>query len=136
MVDAPALPIAEPEGPTEALRRAQQGKGYWRRVWGRLRRDKVTLAMGAVLALLLVMVIFAPYFTVHDPYEGSVLRRLKPVGYPSHWLGTDVVGRCCVVADGVRREGVAIGGGCAGCSGAVDRRIFGHAGGLYRRARQ
>src|SRR5262245_30924679 len=93
MVDAPALPISEPEAPTEALRRAQQSKGYWRRVWGRLRRDKVTLAMGAVLALLLVMVIFAPYFTVHDPYEGSVLRRLKPVGYPSHWLGTDEVGR-------------------------------------------
>jgi len=93
MVDAPALAIAEPEAPGEALRRAQQGKGYWRRVWGRLRRDKVTLAMGAVLALLLVMVIFAPYFTVHDPYEGSVLRRLKPVGYPGHWLGTDEVGR-------------------------------------------
>jgi len=53
----------------------------------------VTLAMVAVLALLLVMVIFAPYFTLHDPYDGSVLRRLKPVGTPGYWLGTDEVGR-------------------------------------------
>ena len=49
--------------------------------------------MAAVLASLLIMVIFAPWFTVHDPYQGSVLRRLKPVGFPGHWLGTDEVGR-------------------------------------------
>src|SRR5215813_6168491 len=93
MVDVPALPVGQPDAAAELSRRAQQGRGYWQRVWARLRRDKVTLAMAAVLALLLVMVIFAPYFTVHDPYEGSVLRRLKPIGYPGYWLGTDEVGR-------------------------------------------
>ena len=31
------------------LKRAQQGKGYWRRVWERLREDKVTLAVIGVL---------------------------------------------------------------------------------------
>ena len=30
---------------------------------------------------------------MHDPYTGSVLGRLKPVGTPGHWLGTDEVGR-------------------------------------------
>ena len=30
---------------------------------------------------------------MHDPYTGSVLRRLKPIGTPGHWLGTDEVGR-------------------------------------------
>ncbi len=49
--------------------------------------------MAAILASLLIMVIFAPWFTVHDPYQGSVLRRLKPIGFPGHWLGTDEVGR-------------------------------------------
>jgi len=93
MVDVPVLPATAPDATAEALRRAQQAKGYWQRVWGRLRQDKVTLVMAAVLAALIVMVIFAPYFTVHDPYDGSVLRRLKPVGYPGHWLGTDEVGR-------------------------------------------
>jgi len=93
MVDVPAVPISPPDAAAEAVRRAQQGKGYWQRVWARLRQDKVTLAMATVLALLLVSVIFAPYFTVHDPYDGSALRRLKPVGTPGHWLGTDEVGR-------------------------------------------
>src|SRR6478609_5629233 len=79
--------------PTTALKRAQQGKSYWRRVWERLREDKVTLAVIGVLVMLLIMVVFAPWFTMHDPYAGSVLRRLKPVGTPGHWLGTDEVGR-------------------------------------------
>jgi peptide/nickel transport system permease protein len=90
MVDTPAIAIVDPP---EALRRAQQGKGYWKRVWERLRRDKVTLAMAAILIALLIMVVFAPWFTAYDPYEGSVLRRLKPIGFPGHWLGTDEVGR-------------------------------------------
>jgi peptide/nickel transport system permease protein len=90
MTDTPVIAIADP---IEALRRAQQGKSYWQRVWERLRRDKVTLAMAAILTTLLIMVIFAPWFTWHDPYQGSVLRRLKPVGFPGHWLGTDEVGR-------------------------------------------
>jgi peptide/nickel transport system permease protein len=79
--------------PAEALRRAQQGKGYWRRVWERLREDKVTLAVMAVLVALVMLAVFAPWFAPYDPYEGSVLRRLKPVGTPGHWLGTDEVGR-------------------------------------------
>ena len=89
MVDAAVLPA----DPATALRRAQQGKSYWRRVWERLREDKVTLTVIGVLAMLLIMVVCAPWFTVHDPYVGSVLRRLKPIGTPGHWLGTDEVGR-------------------------------------------
>jgi peptide/nickel transport system permease protein len=79
--------------PATALKRAQEGKSYWRRVWERLREDKLTLAIVGVLMMLLIMVVFAPWFTVHDPYAGSVLRRLKPVGTAGHWLGTDEVGR-------------------------------------------
>src|SRR2546430_5566202 len=89
MADVAVLP-ADPAG---AFKRAQQGKSYWRRVWERLRDDKVTLAVIGVLVMLLVMVVFAPWFTVHDPYTGSALRRLKPIGTPGHWLGTDEVGR-------------------------------------------
>ena len=89
MADAAVLPADA----NLVLERAQQGKSYWRRVWERLLDDKVTLAVMAVLLLLLVMVVLAPWFTVHDPYTGSVLRRLKPVGTLGHWLGTDEVGR-------------------------------------------
>jgi len=84
------IPIADA---AEALRRAQQGKSYWARVWERLRDDKLTLVTIAVLVLLLTMATFAPWFTAHDPYAASVLSRLKPIGFPGHWLGTDEVGR-------------------------------------------
>lgn len=67
--------------------------GYWRNVWSRLRRDKVTMTVTVVLLLIILMAIFAPWVTAHDPYAGSVLRRLKPVGTPNHWLGTDETGR-------------------------------------------
>src|SRR5215475_7965306 len=84
------MPIPDP---VDALRRVQQGKSYWARVWQRLRDDKLTLATIAVLALILTMAVFAPWFTAYDPYTGSVLGRLKPIGFPGHWLGTDEVGR-------------------------------------------
>jgi peptide/nickel transport system permease protein len=89
MADAGVLPI----DPASVLDRAQQGKSYWHRVWQRLRHDTVTLGVMSVLLILVLMVILAPWFTVHDPYTGSVLRRLKPIGTPGHWLGTDEVGR-------------------------------------------
>src|SRR5215831_8097091 len=89
MADVAVLPV----DPAVALKRAQHGKSYWRRVWERLRDDKLTLAVIGVLFILLTMVMFAPWFTVHDPYTASVLQRLKPVGTPDHWLGTDEVGR-------------------------------------------
>jgi peptide/nickel transport system permease protein len=67
--------------------------GYWRNVWSRLRRDKITMTVTVVLLLIVLMAIFAPWVTAYDPYAGSVLRRLKPVGTPNHWLGTDETGR-------------------------------------------
>jgi peptide/nickel transport system permease protein len=85
--------VTELVDPAEVLHRARQGKTYWARVRQRLRDDKITLATMAVLALVLIMAIFAPWFTPYDPYAGSVLRRLKPIGFPGHWLGTDEVGR-------------------------------------------
>jgi hypothetical protein len=57
MADAAILPA----DPAIALQRARQGKSYWRRVWERLRDDKVTLAVIGVLVMLLIMVVFAPW---------------------------------------------------------------------------
>jgi peptide/nickel transport system permease protein len=86
-VPGPALDTAAPLAPTA------DGKGYWRRVWERLRSDWFTLAVMAILACLILMAVFAPLITVYDPQQGSILRRLKGVGFAGHWLGTDEVGR-------------------------------------------
>jgi peptide/nickel transport system permease protein len=72
---------------------APQPSGYWHAVWRRVRRDPVTIIVTLILLAILLMATFAPWLTSYDPYAGSVLRRLKPIGTPGHWLGTDETGR-------------------------------------------
>src|SRR5271163_122731 len=67
--------------------------GYWHAVARRLGRDPITLAVTAILLAIILMAIFAPLVAPLDPYAGGVLSRLKPIGTPGHWLGTDETGR-------------------------------------------
>jgi peptide/nickel transport system permease protein len=73
--------------------RARARKGYWAGVIGRLRRDPVTIICGSVLLLMLLAMVLAPWIAPHDPYQTSIARRLRPVGYPRYILGTDELGR-------------------------------------------
>jgi len=81
------LPISE-----EATQ-APPAPGYWRAVAQRLARDPVTIGVTVVLLLIVFMSVCAPLVAAADPYQGSVLMRLKPIGTPGHWLGTDETGR-------------------------------------------
>jgi peptide/nickel transport system permease protein len=76
-----------------ALARARQGRGYWRNVWARLREDRIAVVVLVVLVAIILSAILAPLLTPHDPLKTSVLQRLKPIGTPGHWLGTDEIGR-------------------------------------------
>jgi len=67
--------------------------GYWRSVGRRLVRDRLAMACAAILVLLLLAAIFAPWVAPADPFKTSVLKRLLPVGSPGNWLGTDELGR-------------------------------------------
>jgi peptide/nickel transport system permease protein len=51
--------------------------------------------MGCALVLLtmLLAIVFADLIAPHDPYRGSMLRRLRPLGTPNYMLGTDELGR-------------------------------------------
>src|ERR1700738_185417 len=68
-------------------------RSYWSTVGERLVHDRITLAVGAMLLCVILLAIFAPWAATHDPLQGSVLRRLKPVGTPGYFLGTDETGR-------------------------------------------
>jgi peptide/nickel transport system permease protein len=81
------LPISE-----EAVQ-APPAPGYWRTVGQRLARDPVTIGVTVVLLLIVLISVCAPLVAGADPYRGSVLMRLKPIGTPGHWLGTDETGR-------------------------------------------
>lgn len=67
--------------------------GYWRSVWQRLRRDPLAMGCAALLLLLVLAAVFAPWITPADPFKTSMLKRLLPVGTGGHWLGTDELGR-------------------------------------------
>ncbi|MGO4852931.1 ABC transporter permease [Phaeovulum sp. W22_SRMD_FR3] len=67
--------------------------GYWSGVAKRLRRDPVAMFCLTVLLALILSAIFAPWLGLADPYKGSMVSRLKPIGTEGHWLGTDEQGR-------------------------------------------
>ncbi|WP_176084599.1 ABC transporter permease [Martelella sp. HB161492] len=67
--------------------------GYWSGVFKRFRRDPIALVCAVILLLLILAAIFAPYLDLADPYKGSMIKRLKPIGTPGFPLGTDEQGR-------------------------------------------
>jgi peptide/nickel transport system permease protein len=72
---------------------AVQSRGYWATVGQRLMRDRVTLVFATIVGLIVIMALFAPWVAPADPYEASMINRLKPVGTAGHMLGTDETGR-------------------------------------------
>lgn len=87
------LTAAEAELAVAAREAPDRPVGYWGGVWKRLRRDPVTMACAAAILLMLAAILLAPLLAPHDPYQGSMIRRLRPVGTPNHLLGTDELGR-------------------------------------------
>jgi peptide/nickel transport system permease protein len=72
---------------------AQIAAGYWKGVAQRLLRDKLSVACALILSAIVLSAVFAPYLGLADPYLGSMIRRLKPIGTPGYLLGTDELGR-------------------------------------------
>jgi peptide/nickel transport system permease protein len=72
---------------------ATAARGYWATVGRRIRRDKVSMACAAILLLIVLAAIFAPYLHLADPYQGSMIRRLRAIGTPNYPFGTDELGR-------------------------------------------
>ena len=68
-------------------------RGYWESVWRRLRYDYVTLFCLALIILIVLSAVFAPWLTHFDPDKSSIANRLRPIGHPKYILGTDEQGR-------------------------------------------
>jgi peptide/nickel transport system permease protein len=73
-------------------------RGYWATVLRRLLRDKVAMTCLAILLLILLAALLAPYLGLADPYKAAIARRLRPVGFiapdgTQYLLGTDEQGR-------------------------------------------
>jgi peptide/nickel transport system permease protein len=67
--------------------------GYWAGVWRRLLCDPVAVVAALVIAVIVGAAVLAPWLGLADPYRGSMLRRLRPVGDAVYLLGSDELGR-------------------------------------------
>jgi peptide/nickel transport system permease protein len=71
----------------------ERSPGYWHTVGRRFLRDPVALVAAGMILLLLVLAVFGPWLAPADPYASSIMKRLKPIGFNGHLLGTDELGR-------------------------------------------
>ena len=84
---------AEAELAVQERQAVARSQGYWAGVWKRLRRDPLTIACALVLLVMLLAIVFAPLLAPHEPYQGSMIRRLRGLGTANYPLGTDELGR-------------------------------------------
>jgi peptide/nickel transport system permease protein len=71
----------------------ERSPGYWQTVFARLLRDKVAMGAALVIFGLLILAVLGPLIAPMDPYASSIIKRLKPIGFEGHPLGTDELGR-------------------------------------------
>ncbi|MGA2129410.1 MAG: ABC transporter permease [Xanthobacteraceae bacterium] len=71
----------------------RKARGSWSLVGRRLMRDRVSTACALVIALIALSAVLAPWLGLADPYQGSMIRRLRPLGTAGYPLGTDELGR-------------------------------------------
>jgi peptide/nickel transport system permease protein len=71
----------------------EKARGYWGTVLRRLSRDPVSMVCLTIIAAIALAALLAPYLHLADPYQGSMIRRLRWIGTPGYPLGTDELGR-------------------------------------------
>lgn len=77
---------------------AAVGRPRRNQMLARLFRSKAAVVSVAILLLVLIAAVAAPWLAPNDPFAIKLIQRLKPPGYTSStgitfWLGTDSLGR-------------------------------------------
>lgn len=74
------------------LNQAEQGSSLWQDAWRRLRKNKLAVAGGAILIVLMVVALLTPWLAPYN-YETQDLDLGATPPSAEHWLGTDIFGR-------------------------------------------
>ena len=77
---------------TPASRR-QAALGLAYRRWRRFASNPLSVFGLVILILMIVIAAIGPLLPLHDPLQQVLSDRLLPPGSPSHWFGTDQLGR-------------------------------------------
>lgn len=70
-----------------------RGRGELAASWMRFRRNRRAVVGLVVVALLIVIAVFAPLIAPHNYLDQDLTHRLEPSFSPGHPLGTDLLGR-------------------------------------------
>ena len=79
-------------GQSVAIKSPSRCNGVWRRRLWLISRSPLTMVGGAIIAVMLLLMIFGPWIVPQDPDAINLAARLQPPG-SAHWFGTDEVGR-------------------------------------------
>ena len=95
---AAATPVARRPGAAGWQRAWERGLASFLEFWRRFRKNRLAVAGGVVVLLVIAMGVFAPWIAPHDPTEANFFRRFRPPvwmegGSWEHPLGTDQLGR-------------------------------------------
>jgi peptide/nickel transport system permease protein len=77
---------------TLALPATRSASPTWLRLKNALRRHPTAIAGAAVLGVMIVIAVFAPWLGTIDPQAVAPIRRLKPPS-AEYWFGSDMLGR-------------------------------------------
>jgi peptide/nickel transport system permease protein len=78
--------------PAPAIAPAKSVSPTWRRFQDAFRRHPMAIVGGVILALMIVVALFAPWLGTIDPQAVSPAKRLRPPS-STYWFGTDMLGR-------------------------------------------
>ena len=74
---------------TQAVRSSSHGANVLRR----LVRNPIAMTAAGIIAVLILIALFAPWIMPGDPFATSMFKRLRPVGTSGFPLGSDELGR-------------------------------------------
>lgn len=90
---ASAISPSAASSPSEITATAAKTRSYWSNVLRCFLKDRIAVACAVILLLLILAAIFAPWLDLADPYRGSMIKRLRPIGTEGLPLGSDEQGR-------------------------------------------
>ena len=78
--------------PAPVIVRQKSVSPTWKRFRDAFRRHPMAIVGGVILALMIVVALFAPWLGTIDPQAVSPAKRLRPPS-STYWFGTDMLGR-------------------------------------------
>lgn len=66
---------------------------FWSDAWRRLKRNRIAVAAGGVILLVLALAVAGPWLTPYTPFEQVLQRQYREPSLSGFWFGTDEFGR-------------------------------------------